>query len=230
MCCLLIIPARGGSKRIPRKNIKMFFGKPMLAYAIETAQHADIFDEIMVSTDDNEIAQVAKQKGASVPFYRSDELASDMAGTVPVLLEVIQKYREIGQEFEYVCCLYPCTPLLRAETLREAYNELENKRVSAIVPVVKYSYPPQRGLRILGEKLEMIDESQYQMRSQDLESIYHDAGAFYFVKVTDLLKEQRLFMKNTLPLVLSELQVQDIDTEEDWELAEFKYKIQRERE
>jgi N-acylneuraminate cytidylyltransferase len=222
---LAIIPARGGSKRIPRKNIKEFIGKPIIAYSIENALNCGVFDEIMVSTDDEEIAQVAKKYGANVPFYRSKELSSDMAMTVPVLFEVLDKYEQFGKTFDYICCLYPCAPFVTPKRLRESMKLLVDSGVDSVLPVVKFSYPPQRCFVLRNEHIVMLYPENYNMRSQDLEPYYHDAGQFYFAQCSSLRREEKFFCEHTLPLVLPETEVQDIDTEEDWKIAEMKYKI-----
>ena len=220
---IAIIPARGGSKRIPRKNIKDFLGKPIIAYSIEAALKSQIFDIVMVSTDDDEIAEIAKSYGAKVPFMRSTELSSDTAGTAPVILEVLDIYAKKNVCFEYGCCIYPCAPLVTSEKLKESMNLLVAENCDTIVPIVKFSYPPQRGLVIRNEFTVMVEPKNYTVRSQDLEPIYHDAGQFYCFSVAALKEQKTLFCKNTRSLVLSELEVQDIDTNEDWEIAEMKF-------
>ena len=222
---LCIIPARGGSKRIPRKNIKPFMGKPIMAYSIEAAFKSGIFDEVMVSTDDEEIAQIAKQYGASVPFYRSSETANDYATTVDVLLEVIETYKQRGTIFDTICCLYSTAPFVTDNCLKEAYGKL-SEQIDGCFTIVEYSYPIQRSLRInaVGE-VEMKYPEHLKSRTQDLEKTYHDAGQFYFVKTKTLIEEKTVWCKHTAPLVLSELEVQDLDTLTDWQLAEMKYEL-----
>lgn len=225
---LCIIPARGGSKRIPRKNIKPFMGKPIIAYSIEAALKSGLFDEVMVSTDDEEFAEVAKQYGASVPFLRSEATANDYAGTEDVMTEVINEYRKLGKEFDTFCCLYSTAPFVTADRLKEAYALLSDN-VDAVFTVVQYSYPIQRSLKVNDDKyVEMNFPQYYDARTQDLETIYHDAGQFYFVKVKTFEAENTLWCKRTAPLVLSELEVQDLDTLTDWQLAEMKFKLTRE--
>lgn len=222
---LCIIPARGGSKRIPRKNIKPFLGKPIMAYSIDAALKAGIFDEVMVSTDDEEFAEVAKKYGASVPFLRSEATSNDYATTVEVLLEVVDMYKQQGKEFDVVCCLYSTAPFVTAERLKEACDKLSNQ-VDGCFTVVEYSYPIQRSLRIneLGI-IEMRHPEFLRSRTQDLEKVYHDAGQFYFVKTEAMKNEKTVWCKMTTPLILSELEVQDLDTPTDWQLAEMKYKL-----
>lgn len=222
---IAIIPARGGSKRIPRKNIKNFLGEPIIRFSIQSALECKCFDEVMVSTDDEEIAEIAKKYGANVPFFRSKEMSSDQAMTVPVLEEVLDKYKELGQCFDYLCCIYPCAPFLTAKRIKEAMSYVEKSEVESVVPVVKFSYPPQRCLVVRDEMITMLYPENYNVRSQDLEPYYHDAGQFYCVKVDVLRKEKKMFLKKTKPVILSELEVQDIDNEEDWKMAELKFQI-----
>ena len=222
---LCIIPARGGSKRIPRKNIKPFMGKPIMAYSIEAALESGIFDEVMVSTDDLEFADVARKFGASVPFLRSEATANDYATTVDVLLEVINTYKKQGKVFDTICCLYSTAPFVTSDRLKEAYSKLSDK-VDACFTMVEYSYPIQRSLRINGSgQVEMKYPEHLKSRTQDLEKIYHDAGQFYFVRTSTLIEEKTVWCKRTAPLVLSELEVQDLDTLTDWQLAEMKYEL-----
>lgn len=221
---ICIIPARGGSKRIPRKNIKEFLGKPIIAYSIEAALKSGLFDEVMVSTDDEEIAAIAKQYGAKVPFLRSAETANDFATTADVLLEVLAKYRELGQEFDNLCCLYATAPFVKAERLRECYDLMQGEIDSAFT-VVEYSYPIQRSLVKDGSLIRMAYPEHKNSRSQDLEKHYHDAGQFYFSTVKNLEENKFLWGAHTAPLVLSELEVQDLDTMTDWKLAEIKFRL-----
>ena len=225
MKSLCIIPARGGSKRIPRKNIKSFMGKPIIAYSIEAALKSGVFDEVMVSTDDEEIAEVAQKYGAKVPFMRSAETANDYATTVDVLLEVVNTYKSRGEEFDTICCLYSTAPFVISERLAEACSQL-SENVDACFTIVQYSYPIQRSLRI-GDKgyVEMKLPEHKKSRTQDLEKVYHDAGQFYVVKTDSLIAEKTVWCKRTKPLILSELEVQDLDTETDWQLAEIKFRL-----
>lgn len=225
MKSLCIIPARGGSKRIPRKNIKPFLGKPIMAYSIEAALKSGIFDEVMVSTDDEEFAEVAKKYGASLPFLRSEATANDYATTVDVILEVIDTYKQRGMVFDTICCLYSTAPFVTSERLKEASSKLSDN-VDACFTIVEYSYPIQRSLRINDAgQVEMTYPEHLKSRTQDLEKIYHDAGQFYFVKTETLIEEKTVWCKHTAPLVLSELEVQDLDTLTDWQLAEMKYEL-----
>lgn len=224
---LCIIPARGGSKRIPRKNIKVFLGKPIMAYSIEAALKSGLFDEVMVSTDDEEFAEVAKKYGANVPFLRSEATANDYAGTEDVIFEVLDRYEALGKTFDVVCCLYSTAPFVTADRLKESFALL-GENVDASFTMVQYSYPVQRSLKINSEGfMEMNFPQYFDARSQDLQPIYHDAGQFYFAKINAFKEEKRLWCKRTVPLVLSELEVQDLDTLTDWQLAEMKYKLTR---
>lgn len=226
MSNIAIIPARGGSKRIPRKNIRDFLGKPIIAYSIEVAMESELFEEVMVSTDDNEIAEVAKKYGAKIPFLRSKENADDYATTVDVLIEVLQTYQQQGKHFENGCCIYPTAPLIRSAFLENAYEKLFNKNFSTVFPVVEFSYPIQRSLRLNDKgKVGMTWPEHLESRSQDLPKAYHDAGQFYWFNVEEILKEKKLFGKNCGAIVLPSTSVQDIDTEEDWKLAEMKAKL-----
>ncbi len=224
---IAIITARGGSKRIPKKNIKEFCGKPIIQYSIEAALESGIFEEVMVSTDDEEIAEIAKVAGANVPFLRSEKTSNDYATTADVLLEVLEEYEKIGQEFDYTCCIYPTAPFVTKEKLQKAFAMMKEKRASQLTPVVAYSFPPQRCVVIRDEKIEMLHPEHRNTRSQDLEPYYHDCGQFYFYDTKQLIKKSGIIVENVLPMVLSELEVQDIDNESDWTLAEIKYKMMK---
>lgn len=227
---IAIIPARGGSKRIPRKNIKEFVGKPIIAYSIDAVLKSGVFDEVMVSTDDVEIAEISKKYGAKVPFFRSEEMSNDMAMTAPVLVEVLREYEKLGQNFEYTCCIYPTAPFINSDRLKNAMDLLVEKQCDSVLPVVKFSYPPQRCLVIRDGKAQMLHPENYNVRSQDLEAYYHDAGQFYCLKSSALIEEEKLYCKTTLPIILPEIEVQDIDSVEDWEIAEMKYRISHNKE
>jgi N-acylneuraminate cytidylyltransferase len=223
---IAIITARGGSKRIPHKNIKDFLGQPIIKYAIDAALQSKIFDTIMVSTDDEEIAGVAKQCGADVPFMRSKETSNDLATTSDVLLEVVYQYKKENQEFDNLCCIYPSVPFLKGSTLVEAYNIFTKNNIDALMPVVQYSYPIQRSFRLNDDGLlEYMYPEYIKSRSQDLEPAYHDVGMFYIVKTGVLLKEKSLVPPKIMAFVMSELEIQDIDTQDDWAMAELKYKL-----
>jgi len=220
-----IITARGGSKRIPRKNIKSFLGKPIIAYSIAAALDAGCFDEVMVSTDDHEIAEVAQSFGAIVPFFRSSEMANDYATTADVLVEVLKEYRQHGKTFDHACCIYPTAPFVTAERLRQAYDLLKQSGAETVLPVARFSFPVQRALTIDNNHLKVLWPEHVNTRSQDLAPTYYDSGQFYFFQVTRFLETQNLYGSNCVPIELPESEVQDIDTEEDWKIAEMKYQI-----
>lgn len=222
---IAIITARGGSKRIPGKNIKDFCGKPIIAYSIEAAIKSEIFDEVMVSTDDREIAEIAASFGAKTPFFRSEKNSDDYAMTADVLKEVIQCYEKNNKYFEYLCCIFPTAPFVSAEKLKMATKILIDTNVDCVLPVVKYSYPIQRSLKIVNNQAKMVWPENYLKRSQDFEPIYHDTGQFYCMKTNSLMEQMVLFPKKTWPIIIPETEVQDIDHEEDWKIAEMKYKI-----
>ena len=219
---LCIIPARGGSKRIPRKNIKEFLGKPIIAYSIETAIETGLFDEVMVSTDDVEIAEVAQKYGAKVPFMRSAEAASDFASTADVLKEVIANYKELGKEFDNFCCFYATAPLVQSKDVTSAFERLQQSNFSCVYPVVQFSYPIWRCLDIAEDGTMKRHWPEYEnSRSQDLTKEYHDTGTFYWYKT----KEWLAGSVKIGGIIVDETSIQDIDTETDWNLAEMKYKL-----
>ncbi len=225
MQAVAIITARGGSKRIPGKNSKTFCGKPILAYSIEAALSSGVFAEVMVSTDDTRIAELAKKYGAAVPFYRSAETAGDFATTSDVIREVLTEYDNRGRHFDAACCIYPTAPFITPELLQKAMQMLAETDADSVMPVVRYSFPPQRAL-LCRDGVLSYQYPQYQLtRSQDLEPIYHDAGQFYCLRTERFLQTGSLVMDNTLPIEISEQAVQDIDTPTDWALAEMKYKL-----
>ena len=220
---IAIITARGGSKRIPRKNIKKFCGKPILAYSVEAALQSGLFDTVMVSTDDEEIAQAARQYGAEVPFYRSEKTSGDYATTNDVLLEVLAEYEKRGLEYELACCIYPTAPFVTAKKLKDAVSQLLDSNADTLIPVVAFSYPPQRAM-IMKEGRLVFEYPQYlDSRSQDLEPHYHDVGQFYVFRTAPFRRNRKLMVGNILPMVVSEMEVQDIDNQTDWRIAEIKY-------
>ena len=226
MSKIAIIPARGGSKRIPRKNIKQFLGKPIIAYSIEAALKSNLFDEVIVSTDNKEIAEISIKYGAKVPFYRSEQNSDDFATTVDVLKEVLETYKALGKKIDQCVCIYPTAPFVTKNLLVKAYNKLIESDLDCVFAVLKYSFPIQRAMKINAEgRIEMIDGSKIDTRSQDLTPSYHDAGQFYALNVNQFLKKQKLWTNNTGYIEISELEAQDIDTETDWKLAELKYKL-----
>lgn len=227
---IAIITARGGSKRIPRKNIREFCGKPIIAYSIEAAIESEVFDTVMVSTDDTEIAEIAKNYGAEVPFLRSSETSGDYATTSDVIKEVLARYKNMGMEFDYAACIYPTAPFITPGRLKEAMTMMEENNPVEIIPVVPFSFPPQRCF--------VIDDSGYMeykykeymnMRSQDLEKQYHDAGQFYVYNVEKYLELNGNISEGFMPVILTDIEVQDIDNEEDWKVAELKYRLMEER-
>lgn len=222
---IAMITARGGSKRIPRKNIKEFCGKPIIAYSIEAALASGAFDTVMVSTDDEEIAAVAKQYGAEVPFYRSEKTSNDFATTAEVILEVLEEYEKRGEYFDMACCIYPTAPFLTSERLAEAVDKLEHSEADTLLPVVAFSYPVQRALIVREERL-VFEYPQYMdSRSQDLEKHFHDVGQFYVLKTEAFKENKKLMLGSIIPYEMSEMEVQDIDNQTDWEIAEMKYRI-----
>lgn len=216
-----IITARGGSKRIPKKNIKIFCGKPIIAYSIEAALSSKLFDEVMVSTDSEEIAEVARMYGASVPFMRSVKTSNDYATTADVLKEVLQEYSKIGKKFAWMCCIYPTAPFVTGEKLQKSFRLLLDKKADALMPVVQFSFPPQRCVIVQDGFLQYKWPENIRKRSQDLEPYYHDVGQFYFWNTEKFIKGK---ISKTLPFILDDLEVQDIDNLSDWQLAEIKYK------
>lgn len=225
MSCLALIPARGGSSRIPRKNIKEFFGRPIIEYSIEAALESGVFDEVMVSTDDQEIADIAIAAGASVPFLRGPQGSTDSATISDVIREVLEKYEALGKTFEYYAIIYATAPMIKPEYLQAGYELVKNSTEGFMLPVVKYSYPPQRSYRIQGGTLEWNNPEMYAARSQDLEPWYHDCGMFSFARVEAFFNttpEER----RKVALILDESVIQDIDTEEDWRMAEIKYQLE----
>lgn len=220
---IAIIPARGGSKRIPKKNIREFLGKPMIAYSIEVALKSRLFDEVMVSTDDTEIAKTAQRFGAQVPFMRSNKNSDDYASTVDVINEVLNEYKSIGKEFEYACCIYPAAPLTKVRHLKEGYDKLIDEGLDSVFPVVAFSSSIWRGLRRADGKTHMVWPENMTTRTQDLETIYFDAGQWYWLR-TSTLKEN-VWTGNTDTILLSEEEAQDIDEESDWKMAEMKFKL-----
>jgi pseudaminic acid cytidylyltransferase len=222
---LAIIPARGGSKRILGKNIKNFLGKPIISYSIETALESGLFSEVMVSTDDEKIAEIAVKAGAKVPFLRSPKNADDYATTVDVLEEVLGKYSKFEEKYDYACCIYPTAPFIRKDMLENSLRLLQQDQLDCVFPVVPFSYPVQRAVRMSGNKTFMVWPDHLKSRSQDLERYFHDAGLFYFFHVPTFIVKKQLWSDNTGSIELSELEVQDIDSDIDWKIAEMKFKI-----
>jgi N-acylneuraminate cytidylyltransferase len=223
---IAIIPARGGSKRIPKKNIKLFHGKPIISYTIEAALNSKLFDVVMVSTDDSEIAEIAKNAGAEIPFMRSSENSSDFASTGQVLEEVLKIYLSLKIKFDFACCIYPTAPFVTKDILLKGFNLLHSLNYKSVFPVTQYSYPIQRSLRIdENDKVSMVWNEFIDSRSQDLEKRYHDAGLFYWFTPDEFLKNKELFTENSGCIILKETECHDIDNLEDWYLAELKFKL-----
>ena len=223
---LCIIPARGGSKRIPRKNIRNFCGKPIIAYSIEAALQSNLFEEVMVSTDDEEIAQWAARYGATIPFLRSAQNSNDYANTVDVLLEVLNRYKETGKHYSFVCCCYPTAPFVLPQHLSEGYDRLIKKNAAAVFPVVEFSYPIQRSLEMDSENAVSMKWPEFMhTRSQDLQKSFHDAGQWYWLNVKTLLEQQKILSDQAYGYLLDPMYVQDIDNESDWQLAEMIYEF-----
>ena len=223
---ICIIPARGGSKRIPRKNCKDFLGKPIIAYSIEAALNSNLFDIIMVSTDDEEIAEIALKYGANVPFIRSAKNSSDFATTFDVIEEVIAFYKTNSVIFEQACCLYATAPLITIENLKKAFFLLKKENFSSIFPVIRYGFPIQRAIEMLeNHKLKLIHPEHELTRSQDLKPRFHDAGQFYAFVPDEILKQKKLYTVNSGIFEILEQEAQDIDNQIDWKLAELKYQL-----
>ena len=220
---LCIIPARGGSKRIPKKNIREFHGKPIIAYSIETALKSGLFKEVMVSTDCEEIKKISQMYGAEVPFLRSETNSNDFATTVDVVNEVIEAYRNIEMLFDKICVLYPCAPLASEVDLIKA-NQMLTEKSDCVIPVVKFDFPPLRSFEISASKLRYKWPKYEKSRSQDLEELFHDAGQWYFFRNEEKYHES-LVKNSTSPIILESNKVQDIDTISDWKLAELKFQM-----
>lgn len=223
---LCIIPARGGSKRIPKKNIKEFHGKPIIGYSITAAIDSGLFQEVMVSTDCLEIKRISESHGAAVPFLRSSSNSDDLASTVDVVNEVVGEYALRGRTFDSLCVLYPCAPFVRIQDLTRASQLLD--KYECVIPVVKYSFSPYRSFKISQSEL-MYKWPEYEKtRSQDLEELYHDAGQWYFLR-NDLYPHKSLIKKSSFALIKDEIEVQDIDSLIDWRLAELKFRLINEK-
>ena len=221
---LCIIPARGGSKRIPRKNIRPFHGRPILEWSVSAALQTGIFDRVMVSTDDEEIAEIARRAGANVPLMRSAEASDDHATTPDVLIEVLNRYGEDGDFFDLGCCLYPTAPFVTPEDLVQGRDLLITAGFNAVMPIAAFSYPIWRSLkRDSSGRVTMNFQEHLSTRSQDLPPAYHDAGQWYWFRTADFLRDQVLLGPNTGSILLPETRVQDIDNEDDWRLAEIKH-------
>ncbi len=226
MKTLAIITARGGSKRIPRKNIKDFLGAPIISYPIKACLESGIFDEVMVSTDDEEIAEISSSLGANVPFKRSAKNSDDFSTTFDVLAEVLRKYEENNIDPQNICCLYPTAPFITKDILKNSFKQFTDGGFDSLLPVVEYEFAPQRALNVKDGKIFWQDPAHALTRSQDLENLYHDTGQFYWLKSETIKVQKKIITDNTGFIKLDPLYVQDIDTAMDWKLAELKYKLQ----
>ncbi len=228
---LAIIPARGGSKRIPRKNIKPFCGKPMMAWSIEAALNSACFDQVIVSTDDPEIADVARRHGAAVPFMRPAELSGDHIGTIPVIRHAIECFNDQGHAVDKACCLYATAPFVSADDLRRGLDILQGNDCDYAFSVTSYAFPIQRAIRITKQgRVEMFSPEHFNTRSQDLEEALHDAGQFYWGRAEAWRQGKLIFSPESIPVILPRHRVQDIDTLEDWIRAEWLFKAMRAQE
>jgi pseudaminic acid cytidylyltransferase len=221
-----IIPARGGSTRIPGKNIKMFKGKPMIARAIEAARNSGLFDRVLISTDSDEIAEIAVRYGAEYGFRRPDELSDNMTATAPVLLHALQWLRDNGAAPRYACCIYATTPLIQVSDLLAGYKLISERSCGSSFPVTSFGFPIFRALKMEADgRVTMFWPEHRLTRSQDLPEAYHDAGMFYWVNVERFMADPRLYYDDSLPIIVPRWRVQDIDTPEDWERAELTYAV-----
>ena len=225
---LCVIPARGGSKRIPRKNIREFCGKPIIAWSIEAARKSSCFNHIIVSTDDHEIAKVALNCGAQVPFVRPQHLASDHATTISVIAHAANWVNQHLATVETICCLYPTAPFVETESLRRGLKILLDTGADYVVSVVRYGFPIQRAVKINSNgRMEMSQPKFLNARSQDLPEAWHDAGQFYWGKAQSWQSERAMFTEASVPLKIPSYRAQDIDTEEDWQRAELLFEAHR---
>jgi pseudaminic acid cytidylyltransferase len=223
---ICVIPARGGSKRIPRKNIKQFCGKPIIAWSIEAAIKSNCFERIVCSTDDDEIASVAREYGVEIPFLRPAELSDDYTGTIQVVAHAIDYLQKQGTNIDLVCCIYATAPFIQADDLKESLKQIENEDTNYCFSVTSYPFPIQRSIRITEEnRFEMFQPGMFNKRSQDLEEAYHDAGQFYWGKTAAWLETEQMFSLKSTPYILPRYLVQDIDTEEDWLQAELMFEV-----
>jgi pseudaminic acid cytidylyltransferase len=226
MANLAIIPARGGSKRIEKKNVRDFYGKPIIAYPIQAAIKSGLFDEVMVSTDDKEIAEVAKSYQAKVPFFRSTANSNDHAVLADVIKEVINCYEDKGIFFDNICCILPTSPLITIEHLKSSYQLLKENVFQSVIPVLKYGFPIQRAFIEKTGTLKLREPEFMNSRSQDLQPTYHDSGQFYWINILSFKKNNLIFAEKTGFIELEEMEAQDVDNQSDWEILKLKYKYQ----
>jgi pseudaminic acid cytidylyltransferase len=221
-----IIPARGGSKRIPNKNIKLFAGQPIISYSIRVARETGLFDRVIVSTDSLEISTIAIEYGAEVPFLRPAELANDFAGTAEVVCHAVEWLAKEGMQPKFICCIYATAPFIQASYLKQGYDKLLSSDATSVFSVTTYPYPIYRSLKVTeDDRIKMMWPEYANIRSQDLTEAYHDAGQFYWANTEKFMKEKALFAKDSLPVILPRYLVQDIDTLEDWETAEKMFTV-----
>ncbi|MDD3000423.1 MAG: pseudaminic acid cytidylyltransferase [Candidatus Riflebacteria bacterium] len=226
MKTLALITARGGSKRIPRKNIRNFFSKPIMSYPIEAAIESNIFDKVMVSTDDQEIADIAVKYGAEMPFFRSAQNSNDTSGTLDVIIEVLRELEKRGEYFDYLCCIYPTAVFVTADKLRSVFKKIQETKANGAFPVIRFSTPIQRALIKTENGFAKMKWPEFgSFRSQDLEPSFHDAGQYYWLKTSQIKEGVSLFEMNLLGIETPESEAQDIDNEEDWLMAEIKYDL-----
>lgn len=219
---IAIIPARGGSKRIPRKNIREFMGSPMITWSIRAAQRAQIFEHIIVSTDDQEIAEIARSEGAETPFFRPQSLADDHTPTAPVIAHAIEEAEAIWGTVKVACCIYATAPFIQTDDLHASFKRLSDTRADYAFPVTSYPFPIQRAVRLTDDdRMSMFAPEHFLTRSQDLEEAYHDAGQFYWGWRNSWFGGNEIIGPNAAPLIIPRHRVQDIDTPEDWVRAEM---------
>ncbi len=222
---LCIIPARGGSKRIPKKNIRLFCGKPIIEWSIKAALESKCFDKVIVSTDDQEIAKICTQKGAEVPFIRPKSLSDDYTATAPVINHAIEFMNKKFGDIEYVCCLYATAPFVESIYIKKGLNKLINHNANFSFSVTSFPFPIQRAIKLNSENMsEMFYPENFNKRSQDLEDAFHDAGQFYWGKTSAWLENKRMFDDNSIPIIIPRYKAQDIDNEEDWIRAELMFR------
>ncbi len=223
---ICVIPARGGSKRIPRKNIKSFCGRPMISYSITAALESNCFDYIVCSTDDKEIAAIARKYGAKTPFFRPDNLSDDYTGTAAVVAHAIEYFQSQGSQIDLVCCIYATAPFIQTEDIRKSLEQIQSNDIDYCFSATSYPFPIQRSIKIIqNNRCEMFQPEMFSKRSQDLEEAYHDAGQFYWGKADAWLQDRAIFSKSSIPYILPRYRVQDIDTEEDWIRAETMHEV-----
>lgn len=229
MKVLGIIPARKGSKRIPHKNIKSFFGKPIISYAIQTALESKIFDNLIVSTDCPNISKIAKDQGANIPFLRSDENSTDFATTADVVLEAVKYFKEQNTNYDVIVCIYPCTPLITSEILTKAFKTFKSSKAQCLIPLIEYSYPIDKAFKTDSSGRILLPENSLS-RTQDREKAYHDAGQFYILDFNSFWEQKKIYLDKFCPFIMDTNTVQDVDNLQDWELLKIKYQLKNKTE